>query len=159
MEKELMKRLAGLLAIGIIAAGFATATVSVASAGPNDKVDLQQDCGVPCVEAVDSTGPTGFGFTNYNVDGQGNLRVVASLKNAAPNTTYHIFLVCGPTHDTSCGFTDIGTLTTNGQGNGNSGAIILAGNPYGGGVDDHVDLLKGVGDQSAGTYISTPIVH
>ena len=142
---------AALLALGVAA--------SVASASANDKVALQQDCGSPCVEPVDSSGPTGFGFVNYNKDAAGDLRVVVSLKNAAPNTTYHVFLVCGPTHDTSCGFVDIGTLTTNGHGNGNSGAIVVTGPPFVGGPDDHIDLLKDVGDQSAGLYIATPIVN
>jgi hypothetical protein len=137
----------------------AGALASVAMATANDKVDLQQDCGSPCVEPIDSSGPTGFGFVNYNKDAAGDLRVVAALKNAAPNTTYHIFLVCGPTHDTGCGFVDIGTLATNGQGNGASGAIIVSAPPFVGGPDDHIDLLKGVGDLSGGFYISTPIVN
>jgi hypothetical protein len=111
------------------------------------------------VEPIDSSGPTGFGFVNYNKDAAGDLRVVAALKNAAPNTTYHIFLVCGPTHDTGCGFVDIGTLATNGQGTGASGAIIVSAPPFVGGPDDHIDLLKGVGDLSGGFYISTPIVN
>jgi hypothetical protein len=122
-------------------------------------VALQQDCGSPCVELVDSTGPTGYGFVNYNKNAAGDLRVVVSLKNAAPNTTCHIFLVCGPTHATACGFVDIGTLTTNGQGNGNSGAIILTAPPFVGSPDDHIDLLKDVGDLTAGFYIATPIVN
>ena len=146
--------------LGLLVALLAAAAMaSVATATANDKVALQQDCGSPCVEPVDSTGPTGFGFVNYNKNAAGELRVVVSLKNAEPNTTYHIFLTCGPTHDTACGFVDIGTLTTNGQGNGNSAAIIVSAPPYVGGPDDHIDLLKGVGDLSAGFYISTPIVN
>ena len=111
------------------------------------------------MEPVDSAGPTGFGFVNYNKNAAGDLRVVAVLKNAAPNTTYHIFFVCGPTHASACGFIDLGTLTTNGQGNGSSGAIVVTDPPYVGGPDDHIDLLKNAGDQSAGLYISTPIVN
>ena len=111
---------------GVLAAG-ALASVAVATA--NDKVALQQDCGSPCVESVDSIGPTGFGFVNYNKNAAGELRMVVALKNAAPSTTYHIFFTCGPTHDTACGFVDIGTLTTNGQGNGNSGAIVFSATP------------------------------
>jgi hypothetical protein len=143
----------------LVALLAAAAMASVAAGSANDKVALQQDCGSPCVEPVDSTGPTGFGFVNYNKDAAGALRVVVSLKNAEPNTTYHIFFVCGPTHATACGFEDIGTLTTNGQGNGNSGAIIVSAPPFVGGPDDHIDLLKAAGDDSAGLYISTPIVN
>jgi len=131
------------------------------SAQPNTKLDALQDCGVPCVEALDNAGPTGFGFFNYNVDANGDLRVVVSLKNAVPNTTYEIFLVCGPTHASACGFISIGFLTTNGQGNGNSGAIdiplaTLQALPFGSGTrNDHIDLLKGVGDLSGGLYTNS----
>jgi hypothetical protein len=148
------------VAISGLAAVFAAATLAgVASATANDKVDLQQDCGSPCVTPVDSVGPTGFGFVNYNENAAGDLRIVAVLKNAAPNTTYDVFLVCGPTHATACGFVNIGTLTTNGQGNGSTGAIVITSPPYVGGPDDHVDLIKDDGDLNAGVYLSTPIVN
>lgn len=140
-----------LLAAGVLAS-FAAATA-------NDKVAMQQDCGSPCVEPVDSVGPTGFGFVNYNKNAEGALRVVVALKNAAPSTTYHVYFTCGPTHVTACGFEDIGTLTTNGQGNGNTGAIVLAAPPYVGGPSDHIDVMKLAGDLSAGLYVSTPIVN
>ena len=128
--------------------------------GHDDKVDLQQDCGSPCVQPVDSTGPAGFGFVNYDKNAAGDLRVVAVLKNAAPDTTYHVFLVCGPTHALVCAatFLDIGTLTTNGQGNGTT-TISIESPPFVGGPDDHIDILKDVGDTSAGVYIATPIVN
>jgi len=140
-----------LLTVGVLV-GVAMATADV-------KVDLQQDCGSPCTEPVDSTGPTGFGFVNYNKNAAGDLHVVASLKNAAPDTTYSIFLVCGPTHDATCGgFVELGTLTTNAQGNGTS-AVSVELPPYVGGPDDHIDILKGDGDLTAGVYIATPIVN
>src|SRR5262245_7774349 len=89
--------------VGAVAALLAAgAMASVAAATANNKVDLQQDCGRPCVEPVDSSGPTGFGFVNYNKNAAGALRFVVSVKNAEPNTTYHIFFVCGPTHATAC---------------------------------------------------------
>ena len=153
------KRIASVVISGLASAFAATTFAGVAGATANDKVDLQQDCGSPCVEALDSSGPTGFGFVNYNKNAAGDLRVVAVLKDAAPNTTYTVFLVCGPTHATACGFVNIGSVTTNGQGNGSSGAIILADPPYVGGPDDHIDLIKDNGDQNAGVYISTPIVN
>jgi hypothetical protein len=87
------------------------------SATPNTKVDMVQDCSSGCAQPTDMAGPTGFGFVNFNQDNSGALRVVVSLKDAQPNTTYQIFLVCGPTHAAACGFTTIGTLTTNVVGN------------------------------------------
>jgi hypothetical protein len=152
-------RIASIATIGLAATFAAAALAGVAAATANDKVDLQQDCGSPCVEPVDSAGPTGFGFVNYNKNAAGDLRVVAVLKNAAPDTTYTVFFVCGPTHATACGFVSIGTVTTNGQGNGSSGAIVLTSPPYVGGPDDHVDLIKDNGDLNAGVYLSTPIVN
>ncbi|HZM64234.1 MAG TPA: hypothetical protein VFB59_03815 [Candidatus Saccharimonadales bacterium] len=146
------------LAISLVAAvGIALP----ASAAPNTKLDLVQDCSTGCSEAVDMAGPTGFGFINYNQDDEGNLRVVASLKNAEPNTTYQIFLVCGPTHAAACGFIEIGTLTTNGQGNGNSGAVMvplatLQSAPFGAGArTDHIDLLAG--GTGAGVYATSNV--
>ena len=134
-----------------------------ASATPNTKVDLVQDCSTGCVEAVDMLGPTGFGFVNFNQNAAGDLRVVVSLKNAEPNTNYKgVFLVCNPTHATACGFLDIGNLTTNGQGNGNAimsvSVATLQASPFGSGArTDHFDLLKDVGDTSAGVYAASGI--
>lgn len=147
-------------------------------ATPNTKLLIIQDSagcggvGQPVCGAADSdmagpsgTGNRGFGFVNYNQNAEGELRVVVALKNATPNTTYEIFLVCGPTHATACGFITIGFLTTNGQGNGNSGAIhvpvtTLQAPPFGSGArTDHVDLLASVGDLSAGFYAATPVSY
>ncbi len=89
----------------------------------------------------------------------GALRVVVSLKDAQPNTTYQIFFTCGPIHALACGYITIGTLTTNGVGNGNTGAFIvplstLQAGPFGAGSrTDHIDLLKGAFDLSAGLYV------
>jgi hypothetical protein len=159
-SSENWQRLLLVAGISAMIAGMSTATsAGIAFATPNTKVDFVQDVATGGSFAdLDMAGPTGFGFVNFNQDDAGNLRVVASLKNAEPNTTYEIFLVCGPTHDTACGFISIGTLTTNGQGNGNSGAIdvplaTLQAAPFGSGDrTDHIDLLKGVGDLSAGVY-------
>ncbi len=151
-----MKRIVLVLALVITLVGLSAPTP--VSATPNTKVDMFQDCSSGCPEPVDMAGPTGFGFVNFNQDNSGVLRVVVSLKNAQPNTTYQIWLVCGPTHAAACGFTTIGTLTTNGVGNGNAGAIIvplstLQASPYGAGSrTDHIDLGAGVGNLSAGFY-------
>lgn len=148
----------------MIAAMTTAAHAGTAFATPNTKVDFIQDVATGgSIADLDMAGPTGFGFVNFNQDNAGNLRVVASLKNAEPNTTYEIFLVCGPTHDTACGFISIGTLTTNGQGNGNSGAVdvplaTLQAAPFGAGDrTDHIDLIQGPGDLSAGAYVVSGI--
>jgi hypothetical protein len=136
---------------------------SSAEASANTKVDLVQDCSTGCSEAVDMAGPTGFGFINFNQNANGDLRLVVSVKNAEPNTEYSgAFLVCGPTHSTACGFVDVGDLVTNEQGNGNATMILsaesLQSSPFGpGSRTDHFDLLKGVGDTSAGVYAATGI--
>lgn len=136
---------------------------SSVEASANTKVDLVQDCSTGCSETVDMAGPTGFGFINYNQNANGDLRLVVSVKNAEPNTEYSgVFLVCGPTHSSACGFVDAGDLVTNGQGNGNATMILsvesLQASPFGpGSRTDHFDLLKGVGDVSAGVYTATGI--
>src|SRR5262245_28135552 len=106
--------LVGLVAVGAIGGG-ATASADV-------RVALQQDCGSPCGQPVDSTGPIGFGFVNYNKNGKGDLRILAVLRRAAPNTTYLIYLVCGPRHSAACGnrYVEVGSLRTNLRGNGSS---------------------------------------
>lgn len=125
-----------------------------ASAAPNTKLDLFQDCSVGCPEAVDMTGPTGFGLVNYNYDSNGKLRLVVSLKNAEPNTSYAgVFYVCGPTHASACGFQNVGSLTTNGQGNATGNFTVEVPDQYL--VNSHLDILKGVGDTSAGVYAAT----
>ena len=127
------------------------------------KVDLVQDVASGGVGTLDMLGPTGYGFVNFNQDASGDLRLTVSLKNADPNTAYHgVFLVCGPTHASACGFVDVGELTTNGQGNGNAtlrlSVAVLQASPFGSGSrTDHFDLLKGVGDDSAGVYVASGI--
>ena len=114
-------------------------------AAPNSKVDLVMDVG-EVGDAYDMEGPV-VGFVNTNQDEDGNLRVVIKVKDATPLTTYTIYLVGGPTHDTATGFTVIGNLTTNVVGNGNSGEIwvdaaTMAASPYGDGPH-HIDINDG----------------
>lgn len=150
------------IVIFVTVLAFSLSTTSV-MATANTKVDLVQDCSTGCLEAVDMAGPTGFGFVNFNQNAGGDLRVVVSLKNAEPNTEYNgAFLVCGPTHASACDYINIGSLTTNAQGNGNATMIVPVGtlqaSPFGSGArTDHFDLLKGVGDTSAGVYAATGI--
>ena len=125
--------------------------VSVANAAQNQKLDLFQDGGA-AGGAIDFAGPTGYGFVNYNSTASG-ARLVVALKNAAPNTTYEVYLTCGPTHALACGFISLGFVTTNASGNGNSGAIQFD-NPYVGGPNDHIDIIGGGEVYAAGGLVS-----
>lgn len=133
-----------------------------ASASASTKVDLVQDVASGGVGVLDMDGLTGFGFINFNQDANGDLRLTVSLKNADPDTEYNgVFLVCGPTHASACGYVDVGDITTNNQGNGNATMILSASylnDTFGPGArTDHFDLLKGVGDLSAGVYVASGI--
>ncbi len=131
----------GVLAILlVIALSVLVATPVLAT--PNTKLEVMHDSAVP---PMDMLGPVA-GFCNYNQDDVGNLRVVFVVEGGAPNTTYQIFLVAGPTHAQAQGYIQIGTLTTNTVGRGNSGDIwvsvsTLQGAPFGPGLRiDHVDV-------------------
>lgn len=146
--------------IKLITAALAISVLGIAlpaGATANTKLDLIQDCSTGCPQAPDMMGPTGFGFVNYNQDANGDLRVVASLKDAEPNATYVVLLANGSTHASTTGFANIGTVTTNGQGNGTSNihvphATLLAA-PFGvGNQTNHIDLRKDVNDTSTGLY-------
>lgn len=145
-----MKKISLMLAI-LVAIGLA-ALPGKAMATSNTKIDLIQDASAGGGEAIDMAGPTGFGFINFNQNATGDLRMVVSLKNAEPNTTYSgVFLVCGPTHSSACGFIDVGELTTNGQGNGNATMWLevatLQASPFGPGArTDHFDVIGPAGD-------------
>jgi hypothetical protein len=96
---------------------------------------------------LDMLGPVA-GFCNYNQDDAGNLRIVFVIKDGAANTTYQIFLVAGPSHAQATGYIEIGNLTTNEIGRGNSGDIwvpvsTLQAAPFGNGTrTDHVDAIN-----------------
>lgn len=147
------KLIGAALSLSILGLGLAVPVGATA----NTKLDLIQDCSVGCPEATDMTGPTGFGFVNYNQNAGGDLRIVASLKGAAPNTTYSVILANGSTHATTTGFAVIGTVTTNGQGNGTTNVVVphatLLSAPFGVGSQmNHVDLRMDVNDTSTGLY-------
>lgn len=129
---------------------------SVALAAPNSKVDLIEDT---ADGVLDMDGPV-VGFVNTNQDEDGNLRVVIKVKGATPLTTYTIYLTGNATHDTATGYIDIGTLTTNENGIGNSGEIIIdaatAQAPPLGAGPHHLDI----GDAGDGKWFtSTPIPY
>jgi hypothetical protein len=102
---------------------------------------------------ADMTGPE-IGRVSYSQPGD-DLQLRIDLDFAQPNTTYQVFLVCGPAHAVGCGFTTIGTLTTNAVGAGATGVTVpfavLQAAPYGPGYrTDHIDLMQKVGDLSKG---------
>lgn len=160
-KKEDMKKLK------LVAAAFSISLLGLGLAVPvgataNTKLDLIQDCSVGCPEAPDMTGPTGFGFVNYNQNADGDLRIVASLKGAEPNTTYSVILANGSSHATTTGYAVVGTVTTNGQGNGTSNIVVLhamlLSAPFGvGNQTNHIDLRMDVNDTSTGLYTVTGV--
>ena len=145
-----MKKIALMLAL-FAAAGVMMLPGKVLATAAT-KIDLFQDTSVGGGEPIDMVGPTGFGFVNFNQNGDSDLRIVVSLKNAEPNTTYQgAYLVCGPAHNAACGFIDVGELTTNGQGNGTAQMWVdvetLQASPFGPGAQtDHFDLIGPAGD-------------
>jgi hypothetical protein len=95
-----------------------------------------------------------IGKLSYSQPG-GNLLIKIKLEFGQPNTAYRVFLVCGPAHNASCGFTNIGALATNAAGAGSVNITVplgvLEAPPFGPGFrNDHVDLLRAVGDLSKG---------
>jgi hypothetical protein len=79
------------------------------------------------------------------------------LDYGQPNKKLDVFLVGGPAHSLATGFVVIGTLATNGAGFA-AGVFpvphpTLIVSPFGPGYrNDHLDILGGVGDLTAGTY-------
>ncbi len=148
-----LKLVGAALLLSVLGLGLAMPVGATA----NTKLDLVQDCSTGCSQPADMNGPTGFGFVNYNQDAGGDLRIVASLKGAEPNVTYSVILANGPTHATTTGYAVVGTVTTNGQGNGTSNISVshatLLGAPFGvGNQKNHIDLRKDVNDVSTGLY-------
>lgn len=109
----------------------------------------------------DMAGPR-MGFTFYAQNTLGGLGLAETLVYAWPNTTYHVFLTCGPSHAMACGFIDLGTVTTNANGRGTTSKSVplatLRTAPFGCGYrTDHVDLLQTAGDLSKGFLTSGAI--
>ncbi|HMF57911.1 MAG TPA: hypothetical protein VK619_16330 [Pyrinomonadaceae bacterium] len=102
---------------------------------------------------LDMKGPE-IGRVNYSQPG-GNLVLKINLEFGQPSTKYQVFLVCGPAHSASCGFVTVGVLATDAAGAGSVNitvpAAVLESAPFGPGFrNDHIDLLRGVGDLSKG---------
>lgn len=115
---------------------------------------------VPVVYDSDSNGLGGPTDMNGPEVGQiaysqpsGDLQLQVTLNFAQPNATYQVFLVCGPAHALGCGFTTIGTLTTDGLGGVATSftvpIAVLQATPYGPGYrNDHIDMLEAGGQNS-----------
>ena len=149
------KRLLSVLAASILVLPLFLTGGPPVVAGGNNHVDLIKDVPGPS----DMQGPV-EGFVNFKFDKASDLTVHIFMKDGSANTTYIIFLVAGPTHATGQGYVNVGTLTTNPKGKSNSSISIplatLQATPFGSGNrTDHFDIMKGVGDTSAGVYVAS----
>jgi hypothetical protein len=124
----------------LVAALAVTMLAPTATAAKYEQSPMFQDCSAGCPEAIDFSGPSGFGWVNYTTYGP-DLKLQVALRGASANTSYTIYLTCGPTHDTACGFVAVGTLLTDAYGRANANQIVVR-SPFGGGVrTDHVDII------------------
>ena len=103
---------------------------------------------------LDMTGPA-VGTVSYLQNNASELELTITVDFGQPSTAYEIFFTCGPAHAMACGFTSIGTLTTDVAGAGSATVFVslgvLLGGPFGPGYrTDHVDLLAGGGDLGKG---------
>ena len=105
---------------GIVALGAAPALAA------NDKGVMYDNPSGGCTTGA--TGGTAEGFANLN-DVHSSVNGVVSLKGAMPNTTYAVTINASDVFCTV--ISTVGTLTTNGQGNGSISvpATSVAGQP------------------------------
>ena len=152
--------------IALVSAVTAFAAMSsIAGAAPNTMATVFEDVAPGSGDAIDFSGTdVPHAFVNFNQDDEtGDLRIVTKLhKIGVGGAEYVIWLVCGTGDHLGCGYTQIGTITLNDQGNGNSDEIIvakceaealLAANSGAG----HIDIAKGLGDASNGWYVADGI--
>src|SRR2546422_1427615 len=98
------------------------------------------------------------GFVKFEQDDTGGLNIDVMLRGARPETSYRVFLTCGPTIAQSCGFIQIGTVITNAAGIGRSGDMVvpvatLQAKPFGSGQRaDEITIVRQIGDRSAGAF-------
>ena len=135
-------------------------SVTVAPAGTT--VPLVDDCGGAAGGACDNLGPP-VGSVSYTKTSAGALQFTFSVTGAAANTTYNVFLVCGPTHAAVCGAHQVGTLTTDSAGNASpvitaSAATLQRLHPTPGAHTDHLDLVP-PGDGVLSTTPTGPITY
>ncbi len=98
------------IATGVALVGLLAATAFPAFAA-NDKLTMYGSFTGNC--STGATGGVAEGFANLN-EVDTTINGVVSLKGASPNSTYIVYLVAQ-----TCASTILGTITTNGQGNGN----------------------------------------
>ncbi|MBD0370471.1 MAG: hypothetical protein ICV60_06515 [Pyrinomonadaceae bacterium] len=94
---------------------------------------------------ADMRGPEN-GSVAYTQAANGSLQLRIRVEFGQVNTKYQVYLVCGPSHATACGFVTIGTLTTNAAGAGAAAITVplavLQAAPFGPGFrNDHLDLI------------------
>jgi hypothetical protein len=100
------------IATGIAIGGLFVATAFPAFAASDKGVMYDKPTSISC--ATGATAGIAEGFANINEVG-GNVSGEVALKGANPGDTYNVFLVDVAS---GCSFTQLGTITTNGQGNG-----------------------------------------
>ena len=119
------KTLRGMIGVGAIGVVVFAGLTTAASAGPGAAKEalVGPDAQVSCqtVQPADNPQP-GPGFVIFNQDGSGGVHANVVLKGAAPDTTYVVRLIQAVPNGSDCGNVD-GTITTNGQGNGNVNII------------------------------------
>ena len=117
-----------------------------------------EDCG-------DMVGPPD-GTVSYSQDLSSEvLTIELEVLTALPSTEYKVFLVCGATHALSCGFNTVHTFTTDALGHAATSFSVLPSQfpsqtpeeGCGSVRSDHIDVLKGSGDTTAGLWAATPI--
>jgi hypothetical protein len=134
-----------------------------AIAAKNINLNVFQDVSDGGVELRDTVGNGSYGFANTNQNANGDLRVVGALMGVAPNTTYDVVIYVGPTHANAIAILYSGNITTNAQGNANTGAIIIPAASLSGfwggsgyiGVG-HIDFDN---VSTTGTYVATGIPY
>jgi hypothetical protein len=152
-----MKKILITLAICLILVGMMAVP---AMAAKNINLNVFQDVSDGGVELRDTIGTGSFGFANTNQNANGDLRVVGALKGAAPNTMYYVIIWAGPDHDGAITAMYSGNVTTNVQGNANTGAIsIPAASLYGGSGYTGVGHIDFDNASTTGTYVATGISY
>ena len=145
------------LVVGVIGASQMLSTMPGLAAAKT-KIDLVNDCATSDPESACDNAGAAAGFVKFEQDATGGLTIDVMLRGARPETTYRIFLTCGPTIAQSCGFLEIGTVTTNAAGVAHSGDIVvpvatLQATPFGSGQRaDEITIVREIGDRSAGAF-------
>ena len=161
LNTGMISKVAIALVLGLAALAVISIQSTAGAASPNTKLDMLQDVADGSGDARDVVGPAGFGHINYNQLPSGDLRIEAALKGAAPDTTYTLIIYCGPTHINAINSIHVGAVTTNGQGNANTGAIHIpaaslagaTGACASGATTGHLDFDN---NTTSGTYTSPP---